>query len=99
MKTIQGKKVCYARADDWDYEEVVEWRASTDKSGTCQSDEVLCGGDKSSTTKYCAEKETYDDNNSKCPINNFEYISKDISTYSSNNNNGNSGNSNTGPFY
>lgn len=81
MKSMYGKKICYSRAEDWDYEEVIEWRAKTESDGTCKGGDVLCGGDKSSSTKYCADKLIYKENGSMCPVNSFKYSDKDITSF------------------
>ena len=81
MKKLDGVKLCYARADDWDYEEVVEWRAKTPKDGVCDRDFERCGGGKDSTAKYCVPKDVFVDNNSQCPINHFEYFNRAIRTF------------------
>jgi hypothetical protein len=44
MKKLDGKKICYARADDWDYKDIVKWRKASPKDKKCSNNEVLCGG-------------------------------------------------------
>jgi len=81
MKRIMGRKICFARADDWDYEDIVQWRAGMGKNGTCKASEVLCGGGTTSDTNYCVKKDDVEDNGNKCPINDFKYVKKDIDDY------------------
>ena len=71
MKSLFEKKLCYSRADDWDYEEIINWRAATPEDGKCINGDSLCGGGESSKTNYCANKIVFVENGSICPINSF----------------------------
>ena len=79
MYVFGGKKLCYSRADDWDYFDIAEWRASTKDASKCKPEEILCGGNSKSTAAYCMERGVHKDNGNLCPYNAFTVTKKHVS--------------------